>query len=50
MQPPMGIGHQAKPVLAGIGIFPAEQSLAGAACVRRPEDDKQAAGRRYFAW
>ena len=29
MQPAAGFEHQAEPVLAGVGIFPAEQALAG---------------------
>ena len=37
--------HQAEPVLADVGIFPAEQALAGSGRLRGPEDDEQAAGR-----
>ena len=46
LQRAAGIDHEAQPVLADVGILPADESLTAATRLRGPEDDEQAAGRR----
>ena len=46
VQAAAGLEHQPEPVLAGVGIFPADQPLAGPGRIGGPEDDEQAAVRR----
>ena len=49
LQAAAGLGHEAQPVLADVGILPADEALPGRGRLRGPEDDEQAAGRGHRA-